>query len=64
MTAPRDDDVLIVDMVSAAERIIAYVGGIVKNEFYSNKQLQDAVLYQLSVLEEAAKPLSECAIVS
>ena len=58
MTVKRDDAILIEDMITAAEAIAIHIQGMTAEEFFQSKVVQDAVLYELAVLGEAANAIS------
>lgn len=58
MTAPRNSNALVLDMIASCEDILGYTHSIAWNDFIGNKMLQDAVLYQITVLGEAANNIS------
>ena len=55
----RDDDLLLNDMIEAADSIFEYVGTISFDEFKNDKKTVDAVLRNFEVLGEASKLISE-----
>lgn len=55
---PRDQESLI-DMAQAAQRIINFTQGISRAELAANEEKQSAILYQLTILGEATKQLSQ-----
>lgn len=58
MTVKRDDAILVEDMIAAAEPIATHIQGMTVEEFFQSKVVQDAVLYELAVLGEAANAIS------
>ena len=55
---PNPDVVLLEHMLEAVERIGAYVDGVEEQDFWRNREKQDAVPRQLQVLGEAAREVS------
>ena len=55
----RDDDLLLNDMVEAADSIFEYVGAMSFDEFQHDKKTVDAVIRNFEVLGEASKLISE-----
>jgi uncharacterized protein with HEPN domain len=55
----RDDDLLLNDMIEAADSIFEYVGAVSFDEFRNDKKTVDAVLRNFEVLGEASKLISE-----
>jgi uncharacterized protein with HEPN domain len=55
----RTDADYLQDMVDASERVIGYVAGVTREAFDQNRMLQDAVLYRLAVIGEAATHIGE-----
>lgn len=54
---PRDEDLLI-DMLAASKRILRHISGVSFNQFLDDEKLQDAVIWQIAVIGEAARNLS------
>jgi uncharacterized protein with HEPN domain len=54
---PRDMDSM-VDIVDAARLAVSYLGGVSKQAFLDNTQLQDAVIRRLEIIGEAARRIS------
>jgi uncharacterized protein with HEPN domain len=54
---PRDEATLL-DIVNAAQLIIAFLQGVSKDEFLGDRKTQSAVIHQLVVIGEAVKRLS------
>ena len=55
---PRDDATLL-DILRAARLAVAFMGDLDKTAFLNDFKTQSAILYQLLVLGEAVKRLSE-----
>lgn len=55
----RDDDTYLSDILEASERIEAYLAGQPLEAFLQDRMRQDAVLYRLAVIGEAAARLSK-----
>ena len=55
----RDDDLLLNDMIEAADSIFEYIGIISFDEFKKDKKTADAVLRNFEVMGEASKLISE-----
>lgn len=55
---PRDAAAL-ADLLDAARTILSHAAGASETEFRTNRVLQDAVLYRINVIGEAARRLSE-----
>ncbi len=53
------DDVTLLDMDKAARLAVSFVQGMTKEEFVDDAKTQSSVLYQLTVLGEAVKRLSQ-----
>jgi len=53
----RDYRVYLDDILEAIEKIQSYTSGVNEKTFYSNFQLQDAVLRRLEIIGEATKNL-------
>jgi uncharacterized protein with HEPN domain len=54
---PRDQASLL-DIVKAAQSILAFVKGMTLDDFTADVKTQSAVLYQIAIIGEAAKRLS------
>jgi uncharacterized protein with HEPN domain len=52
------DDIVLKDIVNAAQLIAAFVAGFEKDAFIDDWKTRSAVLYQLTVVGEAVKRLS------
>ena len=55
----RDMRLYIQDILESIEAIEEYVQSIAEEEFYGNRQVQDAVLRRLEIIGEAVKNLDE-----
>lgn len=55
---PRDDAELI-ELVSAAEKVARFVSGLDKPAFLADGKTQSAVCFEIAVIGETAKKLSE-----
>jgi uncharacterized protein with HEPN domain len=55
----RDDAITLLDVIRAGETAVAFVGTMDLNQFSSDEKTQSAVIYQLMVMGEAVKRLSE-----
>ena len=55
----RDMRLYIQDILESIEAIEEYVQSITEEEFYGNRQVQDAVLRRLEIIGEAVKNLDE-----
>lgn len=55
---PRDQEALI-DIFQAAQRVVRFTQGVTRNELESNEEKQAAILYQLTIIGEATKRLSQ-----
>lgn len=53
------DDIVLKDIVNAAQLVAAFVEGFTKDSFTEDWKTRSAVLYQLTVIGEAVKRLSE-----
>ncbi|MBX5468219.1 MAG: DUF86 domain-containing protein [Firmicutes bacterium] len=58
MTSRRDDRIPIEDMIRACQMVIEYTGSLTDEEFFRQRLVQDAVLYELAILGEAANAVS------
>jgi len=47
-------------MLQACDRILTYTSGMVRENFFTNNLVQDAVLRNIEILGEATKNLLEC----
>jgi uncharacterized protein with HEPN domain len=54
----RRDDIVLKDILNAAQLVAAFVEGFKKDAFLQDWKTRSAVLYQLTVVGEAAKRLS------
>ena len=52
------DSAYILDIITSAQLIIAYVEGVNLDEFLANTQLQDSVIRRIEVIGEAAGRIS------
>jgi uncharacterized protein with HEPN domain len=52
------DDIVLKDIVNAAQQVVAFVEGFEKETFTDDLKTRSAVLYQLTVIGEAVKRLS------
>jgi len=55
----RDPEAPLLDIVTYARRVEAYVAGVTRDEFISNTGIQDQVIRCLAVIGEAAKRTPE-----
>jgi len=55
----KKDHVFLEHILECIDRIEEYLAGIPEREFWSNTQVQDAVVRRLEVIGEAAKKISE-----
>jgi uncharacterized protein with HEPN domain len=55
----RDEEALLRDMLDSAQRIQREIGNTTYDEFVQDETLQDAVVWRLMVIGEAAKLISE-----
>jgi uncharacterized protein with HEPN domain len=55
---PRDD-ALITDILVAARKITRHADGLTREEFAANETIQDAVLWQIGIIGEAARKVSQ-----
>lgn len=53
------DNVVVQDIVNAAQQILDFVKGFNKDKFVADTKTRSAVLYQLTVMGEAVKRLSK-----
>jgi len=54
----KRDEITLLDITQAAQRVISFTQGMTKEEFLADIKTQSAVLYQLLVIGEAVKRLS------
>ena len=52
------DNASLIDIVNAAQRVLAFTAGLSKEELAENNEKQSAVLYQIIIVGEATKRLS------
>jgi uncharacterized protein with HEPN domain len=57
--AKREDHLLLLDMLDAADRMQRYVEGLTAGQFLEDEKTVDAVVRNLEVLGEAANRLSD-----
>jgi uncharacterized protein with HEPN domain len=57
----EDDRAFLEDILLSARRAMSYVAGMQETEFENDWKTQDAVVYRLGVIGEAARWLSETA---
>jgi len=55
----RQDDVTLLDIAKAARLIQVFIGGMAKEGFFDDPKTQSSILYQLLVIGEAVKRLSD-----
>jgi uncharacterized protein with HEPN domain len=55
----RTDEATLLDIVTAAQRVTDFVTGFTLEEFQADEKTWSAVLYQISVIGEAVKRLSD-----
>jgi uncharacterized protein with HEPN domain len=55
----RDMRVYVQDMMESIEVIGEYIQSLTEEEFYRNRQVQDAVLRRLKIIGEAVKNIDE-----
>ena len=55
----RDMRVYVQDMIESVEVIGEYIQSLTEEEFYRNRQVQDAVLRRLEIIGEAVKNIDE-----
>lgn len=53
------DDAVVLDMLTAAQRAVAFAAGLTSDAFDADLKTQSAVLHQLLILGEAVKRLSD-----
>ncbi|MEO0395389.1 MAG: DUF86 domain-containing protein [Cyanobacteria bacterium P01_A01_bin.137] len=52
------DNASLIDIVNAAQRVLAFTAGLSKTELAENDEKQSATLYQIIIIGEATKRLS------
>ena len=52
------DDAILLDMVNAARMILQFIKGLTKDQFMTDNKTQSSVLYQITIIGEAARRLS------
>jgi len=52
------DDALITDILMAARKVARHANGLTREEFAANETIQDAVLWQIGIIGEAARKVS------
>jgi uncharacterized protein with HEPN domain len=57
----RTDTELVNDILEAAQRVMAYVSGMLYETFIGDTKTQDAVIRNIEIIGEAAKNLSQSA---
>jgi uncharacterized protein with HEPN domain len=55
---PRDRESLI-DIINAIQRILRYTNGVSRSELETNDEKLSAILYQITIIGEATKRLSQ-----
>jgi uncharacterized protein with HEPN domain len=55
----RNDEAVLLDIDMAARRITGFVQGLTFEQFFADERTWSAVLYQVSVIGEAVKRLSD-----
>ena len=55
----REEHAYLFDMLDAAELVLGYIEGLTFEDFSDQTMVQDAVLYRLGVIGEAAGNISE-----
>ncbi len=55
----RTDDALVAEILGAARRATAYVGGMSYTAFVEDTRTQDAVIRNIEIIGEAAKNVSD-----
>ncbi|MDJ1175612.1 HepT-like ribonuclease domain-containing protein [Roseofilum capinflatum] len=55
---PRDRESLI-DIINAIQRILRYTNGVSRSELENNDEKLSAILYQITIIGEATKRLSQ-----
>lgn len=55
----KSDQVYLRHILEAIEQIDIYVAGMSKDDFFSNRMAQDAVIRQLAIIGEAARLISD-----
>lgn len=59
MTAPRDPDVYLHDILKSIRLIIRYTKGVSQKEFNASEQIQDSVVRRIEIVGEAVKQLPD-----
>lgn len=54
----RRDDALITDILVAGRKVLNYTAGLCFEEFAADTKVQDAVLWQIGIMGEAARKIS------
>jgi uncharacterized protein with HEPN domain len=54
----KRDNASLIDIVNAAQRVLAFTADLSKSELAKNDEKQSAVLYQIIIIGEATKRLS------
>lgn len=52
------DNASLIDVINAAQQVLAFTAGLSKSELATNDEKQSAVLYQIIIIGEATKRLS------
>lgn len=55
----RRDDVLLIDLQKAAQRVTRYTSGVSRKEFLQDEMRQSAVQHEILIMGEAANALSQ-----
>jgi uncharacterized protein with HEPN domain len=55
----RNDKVLLIDMLEAAEKVVRSMAGVTVDGFLKNENLRDATVYRLQTIGEAAYNISD-----
>ena len=55
----RNDDLFLKDMAQACDKVVRFVSGDSREQFFVDEKTYDAVLRNLEVIGEAAKHVSE-----
>jgi uncharacterized protein with HEPN domain len=58
MTTEWKDQSLLLDILIAAKRAIEFTAGLSQDDFISDEKTQSAVVYQIQIIDEAARRLS------
>jgi uncharacterized protein with HEPN domain len=53
------DDTYLVDILESARIVLAYVGGKSWDDFYTDMQVQDAVVRRIEIIGEAARRVTQ-----